>query len=148
MLGDNFNSLIGYNMISALDELLKVRGRQNLDPAELHISGSDPVLDSPFKLGEVAAAAHAAVGVAVNDLWEQKTGRRQKIQISVRSAAASLIPAASSLITSERASGTKTAPKALAPLEEAALDRAAPDSGLNSFGADSSVSARRRSSQA
>ena len=78
-----------YNMI-VIDELLKIRGRQNLDPAELHISGSDPVLDSPFKLGEVAAAAHAAVGVAVNDLWEQKTGRRQKIQISVRSAAASL----------------------------------------------------------
>ena len=90
MLGDNLNVFIGYNVMSALDELIKVRGRQNFDPAELHISETDPVLDSPFKLGEVAAAAHAAVGVAVNDLWEQKTGRRQKIQISVRSAAASL----------------------------------------------------------
>jgi len=38
----------------------------------------------------VAAAAHASVGVAVNDIWELKTSRRQKIQISVRSAAASL----------------------------------------------------------
>jgi hypothetical protein len=76
--------------MTALDELIKVRGRQNLDPSELHISGSDPVLNSRFKLGEVAAAAHASVGVAVNDIWELKTSRRQKIQISVRSAAASL----------------------------------------------------------
>ena len=76
--------------MTALDELIKVRGRQNLDPSELQISGSDPVLNSRFKLGEVAAAAHASVGVAVNDIWELKTSRRQKIQISVRSAAASL----------------------------------------------------------
>ena len=76
--------------MTALNELIKVRGRQNLDPSELHISGSDPVLNSRFKLGEVAAAAHASVGVAVNDIWELKTSRRQKIQISVRSAAASL----------------------------------------------------------
>ena len=76
--------------MTALDELITVRGRQNLDPSELHISGSDPVLNSRFKLGEVAAAAHASVGVAVNDIWELKTSRRQKIQISVRSAAASL----------------------------------------------------------
>ena len=74
----------------ALDELFRVRGCQNLDPGELQISGIDPVMDSKFKLGEVAAAAHASVGVGVNDIWELKTGRRQKIQISVRSAAASL----------------------------------------------------------
>ena len=73
-----------------LDELFRVRGCQNLDPGELQISGIDPVMDSKFKLGEVAAAAHASVGVGVNDIWELKTGRRQKIQISVRSAAASL----------------------------------------------------------
>ena len=76
--------------MTALDDLMKVRGRQNVDPSELHISGSDPVLNSRFKLGEVAAAAHASVGVAVNDIWELKTSRRQKIQISVRSASASL----------------------------------------------------------
>ena len=69
--------------MTALDELMRVRGPQNLDPSELHISGSDPVLKSRFKLGEVAAAAHASVGVAVNDIWELKTSRRQKIQISV-----------------------------------------------------------------
>ena len=76
--------------MSAIDELIKVRGRQNPDPSELQISGTDPVFNSAFKLGEVAAAAHASVGVAVNDIWELKTSRRQKIQISVRSATASL----------------------------------------------------------
>ena len=76
--------------MSPLNELIKIRGRQNPDADELKISGMDPVIDSNFKLGEVAAAAHASVGVGVNDIWELKTGRRQKIQISVRSAAASL----------------------------------------------------------
>ena len=47
---------------------------------ELHISGTDPVMNSRFKLGEVAAAAHAGVGVAVNDIWELKTGRRQRFK--------------------------------------------------------------------
>ena len=89
--------------MTALDELMRVRGRQNLDPSELHISGSDPVLNSRFKLGEVAAAAHASVGVAVNDIWELKTSRRQKIQISVRSAAASL---KSNKLTSKIINGT------------------------------------------
>ena len=74
----------------AIDELIKVCGCQSLDPNELRISGTDPVFNSAFKLGEVAAAAHASVGVAVNDIWELKTGRKQKIHISVRSAAASL----------------------------------------------------------
>ena len=90
IIEEYFYAYIGFNIMSALDELLKVRGRQNLEPSELQISGMDPVMDSPFKLGEVAAAVHASVGVAVNDIWELKTGRRQKVQISVRSAAASL----------------------------------------------------------
>ena len=76
--------------MSALNELIKVRAQQNLDPGELLIFGTDPVMDTPFRLGEVAAASHASVGIAVNDIWELKTGQRQKIQISVRSAAASL----------------------------------------------------------
>ena len=76
--------------MSPLNELFRVRGGQTPDSGELEISGMDPVMDSKFRLGEVAAAAHASVGVGVNDIWELKTGRRQKIKISVRSAAASL----------------------------------------------------------
>ena len=85
-----FDWYFGINVMSPLNELFRVRGRQTPDPGELEISGMDPVMDSKFRLGEVAAAAHASVGVGVNDIWELKTGRRQKIQISVRSAAASL----------------------------------------------------------
>ena len=76
--------------MTAFDEMIKVRGFTGLEPNELKISGTDPVMKSKFKLGEVAAAVHACVGGGVNDIWELKTGRRQKIQISVRSAAASL----------------------------------------------------------
>lgn len=74
----------------ALNEILNVRGTQQPVSDELQIIGKDPVLNSNFKLGEVAAAAHAGVGVAINDLWELKTGQRQKIKLNVRSAAATL----------------------------------------------------------
>jgi crotonobetainyl-CoA:carnitine CoA-transferase CaiB-like acyl-CoA transferase len=76
--------------MTALDEILNVRGMQQPVSDELQIIGKDPVLNSNFKLGEVAAAAHAGVGVAINDLWELKTGQRQKIKLNVRSAAATL----------------------------------------------------------
>ena len=76
--------------MTALDEILNVRGTQQPVSDELQIIGKDPVLNSNFKLGEVAAAAHAGVGVAINDLWELKTGQRQKIKLNVRSAAATL----------------------------------------------------------
>ena len=90
MLGVNFFWKCRCNKMLAFEELIKIRGRQYLEQGELHISGMDPVMDSKFKLGEVAAAAHASVGVAINDIWELKTGRRQKIQVSIASAAASL----------------------------------------------------------
>ncbi|MDC1120644.1 CoA transferase [Alphaproteobacteria bacterium] len=76
--------------MTAFDEILNVRGAQQPASEELQTIGQDPVLNSTFKLGEVAAAAHAGVGIAVNDLWEIKTGHRQKIKINVRSAAATL----------------------------------------------------------
>ena len=76
--------------MTALDEILSVRGAPPPISDELQTIGQDPVLNSNFKLGEVAAAAHAGVGIAINDLWELKTGQRQKLKINVRSAAASL----------------------------------------------------------
>ena len=38
--------------------------------------GSDPVLPTPFRIGETGAAALAATGLAVSDLWELRTGRK------------------------------------------------------------------------
>jgi crotonobetainyl-CoA:carnitine CoA-transferase CaiB-like acyl-CoA transferase len=41
-------------------------------------------------IGEAAAAALAAIGVASNDLWEARTGRRQRVSVDVAQAAATL----------------------------------------------------------
>ena len=66
--------------MSPLNELFRVRGRHTPDPGELEISGMDPVMDSKFRLGEVAAAAHASVGVGVNDIWELKPAEDKKLK--------------------------------------------------------------------
>src|SRR5262245_30842848 len=52
--------------------------------------GTDPVLPTPFRIAETSTAALAAVGLAVDDLWALRTGRRQEISIDARQATASL----------------------------------------------------------
>src|SRR6266849_7228330 len=51
---------------------------------------SDPILPTPFRIGETSAAALAAVGLAVSDLWELRTGRGQEVAVDARQATASL----------------------------------------------------------
>ena len=51
---------------------------------------ADPILPTPFRIGETAAASLAAVGLAVADLWELRTGRRQEVRVDARQATASL----------------------------------------------------------
>src|SRR5262245_65758277 len=77
-------------MPTAFEEIMAVRGRGMPEPGEVTVVGTDPVLATRFKIGETCAAALAAVGVAVNDLWELKTGRRQKVSVDLRLAAAGL----------------------------------------------------------
>src|SRR6266852_9961365 len=52
--------------------------------------GGDPVLPTPFRIGETSAAALAAIGLAASDLWELRTGRRQEVAVDLRQATASL----------------------------------------------------------
>jgi crotonobetainyl-CoA:carnitine CoA-transferase CaiB-like acyl-CoA transferase len=52
--------------------------------------GSDPILPTPFRISETSSAALAAVGLAVADLWELRTGRRQDVAVDARQATASL----------------------------------------------------------
>jgi crotonobetainyl-CoA:carnitine CoA-transferase CaiB-like acyl-CoA transferase len=52
--------------------------------------GGDPVLPTPFRITETSAAALAATGIAVADLWEIRTGRRQQVAVEARQATASL----------------------------------------------------------
>jgi crotonobetainyl-CoA:carnitine CoA-transferase CaiB-like acyl-CoA transferase len=52
--------------------------------------GTDPVLPTPFRIGLAGAATLAATGLAVDELWEIRTGRRQSVAVDLRQAAASL----------------------------------------------------------
>ena len=75
-------------MNPAFDELMTIRGRPGHGAAR--ITGADPVYSTPFKVAETGAAVLGAVGVAVSDIWEMKSGRRQTVSIDVRHAAAAL----------------------------------------------------------
>jgi len=57
---------------------------------EAEITGADPVLRTPYRVGTAGAAALAAVGIAAAELWALRTGRRQKVSVDLRAAAASL----------------------------------------------------------
>ncbi|HEV8680834.1 MAG TPA: CoA transferase [Stellaceae bacterium] len=52
--------------------------------------GGDPVLPTSFRLAETSAAALAATGLAISDLWELRTGRKQAVVVDQRQATASL----------------------------------------------------------
>ncbi len=74
--------------------LRELLGALELPPpgdGEVAITGRDPVFPCRFPLGECAAAAHAACGLAVSELWELRSGRRQRVLVDVRAAAASLL---------------------------------------------------------
>ena len=81
-------------MATAFEEVISVReafgGLKPPPNDEVTIAGADPVLSTRFKIGETCAAALSGVGVAVSDISEMKNGRRQKVAIDVRHAAASL----------------------------------------------------------
>ena len=77
-------------MTSVFDELMGLRGGEPPPSDEVTIGGSDPVLSTRFRIGETCAGVIGAAAVAVNDIWEQKRGRRQRASVNVRHAAASL----------------------------------------------------------
>jgi crotonobetainyl-CoA:carnitine CoA-transferase CaiB-like acyl-CoA transferase len=75
----------------ALSTILPIAGWDPARAGAVEFSGGgDPILPTPFRIGEAAAAALAALGLAVSDLWELRTGRRQQVAVDVRQATASL----------------------------------------------------------
>ena len=52
--------------------------------------GADPVLPTPFRIGAAGAATLAASGLAATELWQVRTGRRQRVTVDLRQAAAAL----------------------------------------------------------
>ena len=74
-----------------LNTLLSIPGVDAERAAAIAFSGGiDPILPTPFRIGETAAASLGAVGLAVSDLWELRTGRRQDVAVDARRATASL----------------------------------------------------------
>src|SRR5262249_56646701 len=75
----------------ALRTILPIAGWGDERARDVEITGdADPILPTPFRIGETSAAALAAVGLAASELWEQRTGRRQQIAVDTRQATASL----------------------------------------------------------
>ncbi|MDB5809654.1 MAG: CoA transferase [Betaproteobacteria bacterium] len=75
-------------MSSGFEEIMSIRGRGMPAAGEVTISGHDPVYSARFKIGETTANILGGIGVAVTDIHELKTGKRQKVAIDVRHAAA------------------------------------------------------------
>ena len=74
-----------------LEGLLEIPGWDRARAKDVEFSGGgDPILPTPFRIGETASASLAAVGLAVSDLWELRTGRRQEIAVDAKRATASL----------------------------------------------------------
>ena len=75
----------------ALRTILPLAGWSEDRTSAVEITGgNDPILPTPFRIGETSTATLAAIGLAVSDLWELRTGRRQKIAVDTRQATASL----------------------------------------------------------
>jgi hypothetical protein len=76
---------------NALRTILPIAGWSEDRARAVEITGdADPILPTSFRIGETSAATLAAVGLAVSDLWELRTGRRQQVAIDTRRATASL----------------------------------------------------------
>src|SRR6266568_4260015 len=75
----------------ALRSVLPVAGWDEDRARAVDITGAtDPILPTPFRIGEASASALAAIGLAVSDLWESRTGRREEVAVDTRQATASL----------------------------------------------------------
>src|SRR5262245_44347812 len=73
-----------------VEDLLGEVGLKPSRGVQATIVGRDPILGYRFPVGEAAAVALAACGVAVSDLWELGGRRPQRARVDVRRAAASL----------------------------------------------------------
>ncbi|HVG79766.1 MAG TPA: CoA transferase [Patescibacteria group bacterium] len=75
----------------ALRTILPIAGWSDDRARAVEISSeTDPILPTPFRIGETSAAALAAVGLAVSDIWTLRTGRSQQVAVDARQATASL----------------------------------------------------------
>src|SRR5258708_16704686 len=75
----------------ALRTILPIGGWGDTQAADVTFTGgADPVLPTPFRIGAAGAAALAASGLAAAELWQIRTGRRQRVSVDLRQATAGL----------------------------------------------------------
>src|SRR4249920_170198 len=75
----------------ALRTILPIAGWGDTQAADVMFTGgADPVLPTPFRIGAAGAATLAASGLAATELWQVRTGRRQRVTIDLRQATAAL----------------------------------------------------------
>ncbi len=92
-----------------LSTIISAVGWDPARAAEPEITGpADPILPTSFRIGAASAASLAAVGLAVSDLWESRTGRGQDVSIDTRRATASLRSGRYLAIDGTRAAAERT----------------------------------------
>lgn len=72
---------------AVLDALLRLADLDTAEGDAVEIDGSDPCLDTPFRVGEVCAGVLAAQGIAFSKLWQMRGGAAQRVKVDVRAAA-------------------------------------------------------------
>ena len=76
---------------AALRTILPIAGWGDTQAADVMFTGgADPVLPTPFRIGAAGAATLAASGLAATELWQVRTGRRQRVTVDLRQATAAL----------------------------------------------------------
>jgi crotonobetainyl-CoA:carnitine CoA-transferase CaiB-like acyl-CoA transferase len=76
---------------AAIKHAARLAGLELASGTDVSIEGDDPVLATPFHLGQGAATALALVGQEAVRIWVERGGRKQSLSIDVRHAAASLV---------------------------------------------------------
>jgi crotonobetainyl-CoA:carnitine CoA-transferase CaiB-like acyl-CoA transferase len=75
---------------SSVLELMKLAGLPEAAADSVEISGGDPVFPTRYRPVVPGAVAMAAAGLAAAELWQLKTGRKQRVRVDARAAAAAL----------------------------------------------------------
>src|SRR6266704_6241109 len=75
----------------ALRTILPIAGWSDRKAVDVMFTGgADPVLPTPFRIGTAGAATLAATALAATELWQVRTGRRQRVTVDLRQATAAL----------------------------------------------------------
>src|SRR5262245_17403805 len=68
----------------ALRTILPIAGWGDRQAADVMFTGgADPVLPTPLRIGAAGAATLAAAGLAATELWQVRTGRRQRVTVDL-----------------------------------------------------------------